>query len=58
MIIIIEIIITNHMMILMAGITTGMIIIKIIPEIITGDNYVTIKCFPEFEIGDLALTFI
>jgi hypothetical protein len=23
----------------MAGITTGMIVIKIIPEIITGDNY-------------------
>ena len=37
------IIITNHMMILMAGITTGMIIIKIIPEIITGDNYVAVS---------------
>jgi hypothetical protein len=27
------------MMIIMAGITTGMIVIKIIAEIITGDNY-------------------
>jgi hypothetical protein len=40
MIIIIEIIITNHIMILMTGITTGMIFIKNIAEIITGNNYV------------------
>jgi len=43
MIIIIEIITTNHMMILTAEITTGMIIINIIPEIITGDNYVAVS---------------